>query len=69
MEWLGVVIEQVEKMGEGPFRFIVVVISVLLIRELMKMRKSMDKLHGVLAQVVGKLNGHERRIKVLERKR
>lgn len=69
MEWLGVLFEQIEKLGEGTFRFIVVIIALLLINQLKGMRKSMDRLHDSLLSVVGKLNGHERRIKILEKKK
>lgn len=68
MDWLSLVAEQIQQLGEGPFRFVVVVIAYLFLRELRKMRGSMDKLHKVLSDVVNKLNGHEKRIRQLERK-
>lgn len=69
MDWLSIVAEMVKEMGEGPFRLFVLIVFYFGVRELRRMRISMDNLHQALGKILEKVNGHEKRIRILERKK
>lgn len=54
---------------ESTFRFALVVGGILSVRELSKMRKSVENLNIGMAVMVERLGGHEKRIRILERKK
>lgn len=65
MEWL----ELVQGMGDGPFKAAMLLAILHGVRELSKMRKSVERLNIGMAEVVERVRGHEGRIKSLERKK
>ena len=67
MDGIDIVWDQLQRMGESTFRAAVLLLAVFLLRELRGMRRAMTGLHSVLTRVVNKLNGHERRIRHLEK--
>lgn len=66
MEWLDI-LETAKEVG--PHGTILVVMGTLALRELAKMRKSVEKLNVGMAIVVERIGGHEKRITTLERKK
>lgn len=65
MDWLVFVKEA----GDGPFKSAMLMAILYGLRELTKMRKSVEKLNLGMAVVATKVNGHDKRISNLERKR
>lgn len=65
MEWL----EFVKQMGDGPFKASLLMAFIHGVRELSKMRKSVEKLNLGMAVVAEKVHGHDRRISNLEKRR
>lgn len=65
MEWLAVL----EQIGDAPFKMAMLTTIYYGVRELAKMRKSVEKLNIGMATVAEKVHGHDRRISNLERKK
>ncbi len=53
----------------GPSGAILVVLGGFALRELSRMRKSVEKLNLGMAVIIERLGGHEKRIRTLERKK
>ncbi len=53
----------------GPGGAILVVLGGFALRELSRMRKSVEKLNLGMAVIIERLGGHEKRIRTLERKK
>ena len=58
-----------EQLGDGPFKAAALMAFIFGVRELQRMRKSVEKLNLGVAVVVEKVNGHEKRLTTLERKK
>ncbi len=65
MDWL----EVLKQTGDVPFKAAMMGIIMHGVRELSKMRKSMEKLNLGMAVVAEKVHGHDKRISNLERKK
>lgn len=65
MDWL----ELVKQSGDGPLKTALLLAILHGVRELSKMRKSVERLNIGMASVIAKIGGHERRIRNLERKK
>lgn len=69
MEALAPIIELVQRMGDGPFRAVILLVLWFGVRQLTQMRKSMEKLNTSLAVVIERTSNHEKRITRLEKKK
>lgn len=65
MEW----VELLDKAGDKPFQTIMLLAILHGVRELSRMRKSVEKLNLTMAVESVKVNGIDRRVTNLERKR
>ena len=65
MDWL----ELARNAGEGPFKFAMLGALLHGVRELSKMRKSVEKLNVGMAVIVEKVHGHDKRITSLEKRK
>ena len=54
-------------LGDGPVKAVAIAALLHGVRELSKMRKSVEKLNVGMAVIVEKVHGHDRRIAKLER--
>lgn len=66
MDW-SLLIELSKEMG--PSGAVLVVFGAFGLRELSRMRKSVEKLNIGMAVIIERLGGHEKRIRTLERKK
>lgn len=69
MEWLSVVADVVENVGDRPFKILVALALLYGVKQLAKMRESMESLNTAIAVVVERTTNHEKRIESLERDR
>ena len=61
--------EILKSAGDEPFKVTALLAFLHGVRELSKIRKSVERLNVGMAVVVEKIGGHEKRISTLERKR
>lgn len=69
MDGLELVLDAIQKVGDGPFKAGMLAAMAYGVRQLFHMKNSMERLHSAIAVVVERVSGHEKRITTLERRK